>query len=125
MPAGTPNGTGLGGREMAGSNLYSGTLDLLVLRAVSWGPLHGYAIGRWIRQTSDEVLKIEEGALYPALHRLEKSGWLEAEWGVTETKRQAKFYRLTKAGRRQLRSETARWNEHTQAVESVLTAPRS
>ncbi len=107
---------------MAGSNLYSGTLDLLVLRAVGWGPRHGYAIGRWIRQTSDGVLKVEEGALYPALHRLERSGWLEAEWGLTETGRQAKFYKLTDAGREQLRSETARWNEHSTAVAAVLNA---
>ena len=109
---------------MAGSNLYSGTLDLLVLRAVSWGPLHGYAIGRWIRQASAEVLKIEEGALYPALHRLEKKGWLAADWGLTETSRQAKFYSLSPAGREHLAAETARWNEHTTAVQAVLTAVR-
>lgn len=109
---------------MAGSNLYSGTLDLLVLRAVSWGPLHGYAIGSWIRRTSEEILKIEEGALYPALHRLEKGGWLDSEWGLTDTGRQAKFYRLTSAGRRQLRAETARWTEHATAVKSVLEATR-
>ncbi len=110
---------------MAGSNLYSGTLDLLVLRAVSWGPLHGYAIGRWIRQASDDVLKIEEGALYPALHRLEKKGWLTADWGLTETNRQAKFYRLSKLGRKRLRAETARWSEHTSAVQAVLDAARA
>ncbi len=107
---------------MAGSNLYSGTLDLLILRAVNWGPLHGYAIGRWIRQASDEVLKIEEGALYPALHRLEKKGWLTASWGLTETNRQAKFYTLSTLGQEQLRAETARWNEHTTAVRAVLEA---
>lgn len=109
---------------MAGSNLYSGTLDLLVLRAVSWGALHGYAIGSWIRRTSGEVLKIEEGALYPALHRLEKNGWLESEWGRTDTGRQAKFYRLTPAGRRRLRAETERWTEHATAVTTVLEAAR-
>lgn len=109
---------------MAGSNLYSGTLDLLVLRAVSWGPLHGYAIGRWIRQASEEVLKIEEGALYPALHRLQKKGWLTAEWGLAETGRQAKFYRLAAAGREHFAAETARWNEHTSAVYAVLSAVR-
>ena len=109
---------------MAGSNLYSGTLDLLVLRAVSWGPLHGYAIGRWIRQASAEVLKIEEGALYPALHRLEKKGWLVADWGLTETNRQAKFYRLSRRGRERLAAETARWTEHTSAVQAVLEAVR-
>ena len=109
---------------MAGSNLYSGTLDLLVLRSLTWGPMHGYAIGRWIRQTSQEVLKIEEGALYPALHRLEKNGWLKADWGLTETQRQAKFYKLTAKGRRHLQAETARWNEHATAVQSVLGASR-
>lgn len=110
---------------MAGSNLYSGTLDLLILRAVSWGPLHGYAIGRFIRQASDEVLKIEEGALYPALHRLQKKGWLVSDWGTTETKRQAKFYSLSTEGREQLNLETARWNEHTAAVQAVLSAVRA
>ena len=109
---------------MAGSNLFSGTLDLLILRALSWGPLHGYAIGRWIRQASEEVLKIEEGALYPALHRLEKKGWLVADWGLTETNRQAKFYRLSRRGREQLRAEVARWNEHATAVHAVLSAAR-
>ncbi len=107
---------------MAGSNLYSGTLDLLVLRAVSWGPLHGYAIGRWIRQASSDVLKIEEGALYPALHRLQKKEWLVAEWGLTETNRQAKFYSLSPAGRQHLSTETARWTEHSTAVHAVLNA---
>lgn len=110
---------------MAGSNLYSGTLDLLVLRALSWGPLHGYAIGRWIRQASAEVLKIEEGALYPALHRLEKKGWLQSDWGLTETNRQAKFYSLSPAGREHLSAETARWTEHSTAVQAVLDAARS
>lgn len=109
---------------MAGSNLYSGTLDLLVLRAVSWGPLHGYAIGRWIRRASEDVLRIEEGALYPALHRLEKKGWLTADWGLTETGRQAKFYRLSPEGREHLAAETTRWNEHTTAVHAVLEAVR-
>ncbi|MEM1181811.1 MAG: PadR family transcriptional regulator [Acidobacteriota bacterium] len=109
---------------MAGSNLYSGTLDLLVLRSLSWGALHGYGIGQWIRQTSQHVLKVEEGALYPALHRLEKKGLLESEWGMSEKKRQAKFYRLSEAGKAHLRDETARWNEHATAVRSVLEASR-
>ncbi|HEX9735494.1 MAG TPA: PadR family transcriptional regulator [Thermoanaerobaculia bacterium] len=109
---------------MAGSNLYSGTLDLLILRSLAWGPLHGYAVGRWIRQSSDGVLQIEEGALYPALHRLQRQGLLTSDWGLTETNRQAKFYQLTADGRRQLRDETARWNEHATAVTSVLEAAR-
>ena len=110
---------------MAGSNLYSGTLDLLILRSLVWGPLHGYGIGRWIRVSSSEILKVEEGALYPALHRLEKGGWLESEWGMTERKRQAKFYRLSKQGQQHLQAETARWNEHAGAVQAVLAAERS
>ena len=109
---------------MAGSNLYVGTLDLLILRALKWGPLHGYAVGRWIRDTSQGVLQIEEGALYPALHRLERKGWLKSDWGVTETKRQAKFYELTPAGKKQLGTEAARWSEHAAAVAAVLGAAR-
>lgn len=107
---------------MAGSNLYLGTLDLLILRTLKWGPLHGYSIGRWIRQKSDGVLQVEEGALYPALHRLERNGWLESEWGVTDTKRQAKFYDLTEAGRNRLGAESVRWSEHARAVAAVLNA---
>ncbi|MEM6794672.1 MAG: PadR family transcriptional regulator [Acidobacteriota bacterium] len=110
---------------MAGSNLYSGTLDLLILRSLAAGPLHGYGIGRWIRESSSDVLKVEEGALYPALHRLEKGSWLESEWGMTEHRRQAKFYRLSKRGQQHLQSETARWNEHANAVQAVLRAERS
>ena len=109
---------------MAGSNLYSGTLDLLVLRSLSWGALHGYGIGQWIRQTSEEALKVEEGALYPALHRLEKKGWLESEWGLSEKNRQAKFYRLSEAGKKHLQTETTRWNEHASAMRLVLDATR-
>ena len=110
---------------MAGSNLYTGTLDLLILKALEWGPLHGYAIGRWIRETSAGALQIEEGALYPALHRLERSGWLDSDWGRTERNRQAKFYGLTKKGTKQLEKETARWAEHADAVEAVLSAELS
>jgi len=107
---------------MAGSNLYTGTLDLLVLKALEWGPLHGYAIGRWIRETAGNTLQVEEGALYPALHRLHRAGMLVADWGQTETGRQAKFYELTSEGKNQLGAETARWSEHVQAVEAVLHA---
>ena len=109
---------------MAGSDVYTGTLDLLVLRALRWGRMHGYGIGGWIREASAEVLAVEEGALYPALHRLERKGLIEAEWGQTEQKRQAKFYRLTEAGRSRLRAETARWRAHARAVEAILEAPR-
>ena len=106
--------------EMAGSNLYTGTLDLLILKAISWGPRHGYAIGRWIRETTEDVLVVQEGVLYPALHRLERRGLLEEEWRRSETGRDAKYYTLTTAGRRELRAETSRWVEHTRAVNRAL-----
>jgi PadR family transcriptional regulator PadR len=107
---------------MAGSDLYVGTLDVLILKALSWGPMHGYGIGRWIRQTTEDVLTVQEGALYPALHRLQRRGWLDEEWGVTETGREAKYYRLTPAGRRQLRSEVDRWRAYARAVSAALDA---
>ena len=104
------------------SDLFVGTLDILVLKAVSWGPRHGYAIGRWIRDTTADALTVQEGALYPALHRLEKRGLLSEEWRVTETGREAKFYALTTAGRAQLRAELERWTRFSQAVTTALTA---
>lgn len=107
---------------MAGSDLYVGTLDVLILKALTWGPIHGYGIGRWIRQTTDEALTVQEGALYPALHRLQRRGWLEEEWGVTETGREAKYYRMTPAGRRHLRSEVERWRTYARAVAAALDA---
>ncbi len=105
---------------MPGSNLFTGTLDILVLKTVLGGPMHGYAIGRVIRNASEGVLSVEEGALYPALHRLEKRGLLDSEWGRTDTGRRAKFYRLTVEGGRQLTAETARWNEYSGAVATIL-----
>lgn len=107
---------------MGGSNLYTGTLDLLILRSLRRGALHGYAIGKWLAEVSAGELQIEEGALYPALHRLERAGWLVADWGRTESNRQAKFYSLTDAGKRQLAGETRRWNTHADAVAAVLDA---
>lgn len=109
---------------MAGSDLYTGTLDLLILRTLRGEPMHGYAIGRWIRQTTDGVLEVEEGALYPALHRLEKAGLVESSWGRTETKRRARFYALTAAGRRRLGAEADRWRAYSGAVAAVLEAPK-
>lgn len=105
---------------MAGSDLYTGTLDLLVLRAVAAGARHGYAVGRWIRERSAEALRVEEGALYPALHRMERSGWVEASWGTTETGRRARFYALTPEGERHLGQELERWRAHADAVRAVL-----
>jgi transcriptional regulator len=109
---------------VAGSDLFVGTLELLVLKALAGGALHGYGIGRWIRQSTEEVLQVQEGVLYPALHRMERRGLIEEEWGVTETNREAKFYRLTAAGRRQLRDEIARWQRHARAVEMALGVSR-
>jgi transcriptional regulator len=109
---------------MPGSDLYTGSLDLLILKALSWGPLHGYAVGRWIRQSTEEVLAIQEGALYPALHRLERKGLLAEEWGVSETNREAKFYRLTPLGRKQLREELTRWRSYARVMTAALAAGR-
>ena len=100
-----------------------GTLDLLILKAVSWGPTHGYAVARWIEQATDDVLRIEEGSLYPALHRLETRRWIAADWGVSEKNRRAKFYTLTTKGRAQLRLETVTWTRFAHAVFAALEAP--
>lgn len=105
---------------MPGSDLYTGTLDLLILKAVSWGPSHGYAIARWIRETTADVLVVQEGALYPALHRLERKGLLTEEWRVSETGRQAKYYTLTPKGRTRLRAERKRWEQYSHAVARAL-----
>jgi PadR family transcriptional regulator, regulatory protein PadR len=103
-------------------DLVRGTLDLLILKTLSWGPMHGLAVLRWIEQTTRDQLQIEEGALYPCLHRMEDKGWLEAEWGYTERNRKAKFYRLTTAGRKQLSDELARWSRYTSVVGLVVNA---
>jgi transcriptional regulator len=103
--------------------LLNGTVDLLVLRALVWGPQHGFAVARWIRTTSDEALLIEDRALYLALHRIEERGWVESSWGVSENKRRARYYRLTSAGRRQLRSKSEHWTRYAEAVFKVLQAP--
>jgi PadR family transcriptional regulator PadR len=103
-------------------DLLQGTLDVLVLRALSWGTMHGYAVARFIRQGSDGSFKVLDGALYTALHRMEERGWVDAEWGMSEKKKRAKFYRLTTAGRRALRAETESWNDYVAAVARVMTA---
>lgn len=103
-------------------DLVRGTLDLLILKTLSWGPMHGLAVLRWIESTTGAQLQIEEGALYPALHRMEEKGWLDAEWGYTERGRKAKFYRLTATGRRQLAAQVTRWARYTQVVGLVLDA---
>jgi PadR family transcriptional regulator len=103
-------------------SLIQGTLDVLILKTLTWGPRHGYAIARWIRDTSRETLEIEDRALYLALHRLEERGWLDAEWGITDANRRAKFYRLTTAGRRQLHAEIDRLRSYNAALFRVLDA---
>jgi PadR family transcriptional regulator, regulatory protein PadR len=105
-------------------DLFRGTLDVLILKSLIWGPLHGYSITDFIRRQSDDVLLVEEGTLYPALWRLESKALVEAEWGLSENNRKAKFYRLTSAGRRQLRQESSNWDAYTAAVAKVLGANR-
>lgn len=103
-------------------DLLRGTLDLLILKTLSWGPMHGLAVLRWIEQITGQRLQITEGALYPALHRMEQKGWLGAEWGYTERNREAKFYKLTATGRKQLATELLKWSRYTEAVGLVITA---
>jgi PadR family transcriptional regulator PadR len=104
------------------SELFQGTLDLLILRTLAAGPMHGWGIAQRIALLSRDVLAVNQGSLYPALHRLEHQGWIEAEWGVSENNRQAKFYSLTRDGKRQLADETEYWTRFTAAVGLVLKA---
>src|SRR5918999_1821362 len=103
-------------------DLLQGTLDVLVLRALSWGPMHGYAVARFIRDGSGGSFRILDGALYTALHRMEERGWVESEWGLSEKGKRAKFYHLTTAGRRALRTEPSSWQEYVAAVARVMQA---
>ena len=102
------------------SDLLQGTLDMLVLKVVAVEPIHGYGIAQRIRQISKDLLQVQQGSLYPALHRLEKRGWLKANWGEAETGREAKFYELTAAGRKQLAAEAANWDRLSEAVGMIL-----
>jgi transcriptional regulator len=102
------------------TELLQGTLDLLILRTLVNGPMHGWGISQRIQQISQEVLRVNQGSLYPALHRLEQQGWIDAEWGTSENNRQARFYRLTRDGRRQLAAETESWARFTEAVARIL-----
>ena len=97
-----------------------GTLDVLVLRALSWGPKHGYAVARFIREGSNDAFKILDGALYTSLHRMEERGWVESEWGTSDKGKRAKFYRITTDGRKALRTETEGWNQYVAAVAGVM-----
>ena len=101
-------------------DLLQGTLDVLILKTLSWGPRHGYAVARWIHAVSEDVLRVEEGALYPALHRLERRGWIESEWGLSENNRRAKFYSLTPAGRAELEREAREWQRTADLIASFF-----
>ena len=103
-------------------DLIQGTLNILILKTLSWGPMNGFAIAQWVRQTTNGDVELEEGALYPALHRMEHRGWLEAEWRLSEKKRRAKFYSLTPAGRTMLAARTESWERLVKAVAAVLHA---
>src|SRR5881275_1919883 len=102
-------------------DLLQGTLDLIVLKSLSWGPMHGFGLARWIQQTTQDALQVEEGSLYPALYRMENRGWIKAQWALTENGRRAKYYKLTAAGRRQLAHETQSWNELSGAIARIMT----
>ncbi len=106
------------------TDLLQGTLDLLILKIVALGPVHGYGISQRIQQISSDVLQVQQGSLYPALHRLEKRGWLKADWGESDNGRQAKFYKLSALGRRQFAAEEASWLRLSQAVSHVLQTGR-
>ena len=104
------------------NELPQGTLDMLVLKALSLGPMHGYGVGQRIQQLAEDMLKVEEGTLYPALYRIEERGWIEGEWGTSENNRLARFYRLTRAGRKQLAVEESHWEHLSAAVAKVMQA---
>jgi transcriptional regulator len=104
--------------------LLQGTLDMLILKTLQWGEHHGYGISQAIRATSNDVLQVETGSLYPALHRLERQGWVKAEWKKSESNQRAKFYTITKLGKEQLASDSRRWSKMVEAIESIMTAER-
>ena len=101
-------------------DLLQGTLDMLVLQTLRWGPQHGYGIAQSIRAGSNDVLQVETGSLYPALHRLEKQGWVKSEWKTSEHNQRAKYYRVTAAGKKQLQAEQSRWNRMTEAIGNLM-----
>lgn len=104
------------------AELLQGTLDMLILKALARGPQHGYSVARWIQSTTDDALTVEEGSLYPALHRMDRRGWVSSEWGQSELNRRAKFYRLTTAGRGQLKREVHAWKSLVDAISLVLNS---
>jgi len=104
------------------AELLQGTLDVLILKTLAWGPRHGYGVAKWLEETTNDDLVVEEGSLYPALYRMERKGWIEAEWGMSELGRKAKFYTLTRSGRARLKEEVAAWRRFSAAVTKVLGA---
>ena len=102
------------------TEMLQGTLDVLILKTLSWGPRHGYAVAKWLEETTDDTLQIEEGSLYPALYRIEQRGWIQAEWGTSESGRKAKFYKVTAAGRKRLAVSTDEWARFSSAVSNLL-----
>jgi transcriptional regulator len=111
---------------MKGSSidLLQGTLDLIVLKTLSWGPMHGFGVARWIQRTTEDALQVEEGSLYPALYRMENRGWIKAQWALTENGRRAKYYRLTAVGRRQLAAESESWERMSAAMGKIMSSRR-
>jgi len=111
---------------MTGSSidLLQGTLDLIVLKTLSWGPMHDFGVARWIQRTTEDALQVEEGSLYPALYRMENRGWIKAQWALTENGRRAKYYRLTAVGRRQLAAESESWDRMSAAMGKIMSARR-
>jgi PadR family transcriptional regulator, regulatory protein PadR len=107
------------------SGLLQGTVELLVLKTLSWGPMHGYGIASWIESVTDDVLRVEEGSLYPALYRMTRKGWIQGSWGTSDHNRRAKYYRLTPEGRRQLREQTSGWQRLAHAVSRAVTTTRA
>jgi transcriptional regulator len=101
-------------------DILQGTLDMLVLKTLSRGTMHGYEVSKWIREITEEALLVEEGSLYPALYRMEKRGWIQSEWGTSENNRKAKYYSLTETGRRQLQIESSGWERLTEAISKIM-----
>jgi len=108
----------------ASVGLLQGTLDVIVLKTLSWGPMHGFGIARWIQQTTDDALRVEEGSLYPALYRMENRGWVRSQWRITDNHRRAKYYSLTPAGRRQLEAQRTSWSAFSLAMARIMDATR-
>jgi PadR family transcriptional regulator, regulatory protein PadR len=103
-------------------DLLRSSLDLLILKALGWGPRHGYAVAEWVEWATDDALSLEEGTLYPALHRLERKGWVQSEWGVSGSNRKAKFYKLTAAGRARFKAQAPTWHRYADAIAAALRA---